>query len=116
MLVLNSGIGLSKDLSNNSCKEILITAPFVKKYSINSYNSSNLETCKYYAQGAKRYAKFMTLKSTECGCGDYKIVKAYLYTEKAELQSSIKECKKEIAIALEWLNKAVNTLTMCKTN
>jgi hypothetical protein len=110
------GISVSDDNLNHSCKEILITAPFVKKYAINSFNSVGLETCKYYALGAKRYAKLMTLRSTKCSCADYKIVETYFYTEKAEMQTDPKQCKKEINIALDWLDKAVNTLTMCKTN
>jgi len=93
---------------------MLITAPFVKKYAVNSYNSEDIETCKYYALGAKKYTKFMKIKSTQCGCADYKIVKAFFYIEKAEQQILLHDCKKNINTALNWLDKVVKTLTICK--
>ena len=55
----------------------------------------------------------MTLKSVECKCADHKIINTFLYTEKAEAQTILKMCKKEINIALSWLDKAVKNLTMC---
>jgi len=56
----------------------------------------------------------MKIKSTQCDCADYKIVKAFYYTEKAEQQTLLQDCKKEINIALNWLDKVVKTLTICK--
>jgi hypothetical protein len=56
----------------------------------------------------------MTLKSSDCSCANNEIVKTFLYTEKAEQQTIINMCKKEINIALNWLDKAVKSLTICK--
>ena len=116
MSVFITGISIGKDESNNSCIEIIITAPLVKKYALNSFNSDVIFDCKYYALGAKRYAKFMTLKAARCSCNDYNILKTYFYTEKAERQESLKDFKKDINTALQWLNQSVETLILCKNN
>ena len=56
----------------------------------------------------------MKIKSNQCGCADDKIVNAFFYTEKAEQQTILNDCKKEIKTALNWLDKVVETLTTCK--
>ena len=56
----------------------------------------------------------MLLKSDQCSCADHKVINILFYTEKAEFQTTLKECKKEINIALNWLDKVVKTLTICK--
>ena len=56
----------------------------------------------------------MKIKSTQCGCADYKIGKAFFYIEKAEQQTILYDCKKNINTALNWLDKVVETLTTCK--
>ena len=58
----------------------------------------------------------MTLKSAECSCADHRIINTFFYTEKAEVQTILKACKKEINIALSWLDEVVKTLTMCNKN
>ena len=58
----------------------------------------------------------MIFKSDQCSCADHKVINVLFYTEKAEFQTTLKECKKEINTALNWLNKVVKTLTLCNKN
>ena len=51
----------------------------------------------------------MILKSDQCSCADHKVINILFYTEKAEFQTTLKECKKNSSIGLLATEGTLNT-------
>ena len=106
----------SKILLDQSCNKIIVQASYLKKYFINALDTNNINECKYYSLKAKIFSGSMLLKSAKCDCISNQMEKIYSYTEKAENQSNLSDCKKSTNKAISLLDQSVKSITVCETN
>ncbi len=101
----------SKD---SACKDVSVYIPFIVKYAYNAINSSNIQTCNYYASGALKYSKYMSKQSNICGCGDYDAVKVYITAEKAYLHKDLNKCITLSQEVITLTSKVKNIINKCE--
>ena len=101
---------------NNSCIQILTKAPDIKNNFDRAIQSSTLEECKYYTYIAEKLVLYLHANNDNCDCTKNNIIKFFTYTEKSENVSSLKECKTNIDLSIQFLNNIVSDISNCKTS